>query len=236
MSRSLAQGYALLGGAVGTTTLALALRRLSQCYQAWKAHQRERLAAASRLIDTAQGAVECQMDGEGPVVLLVHGSPGGYDQGLALAHGLGLEGVTTVALSRPGYRRTPLTSGPTPEEQADLCARLLDTLGVADAVVIALSGGGPAGLCYAVRHPERCRGLVLLSAVSQPTTEEGVYRSLLPAHRLFRRILDRLLEYDPFLYLLFTLLPDDAPRAYVAALLMNRPLAKPAILRSYEMG
>ncbi len=65
----------------------------------------------------------------------------------------------------------------------------------------------------------------MLSAVSQPTTEEGVYRSLPPAHRLLRRILDRLLEYDPFLYLLFTLLPaaseDDAPRAFVAALLMN---------------
>src|SRR5579859_7389059 len=118
------------------------------------------------------------MEGTGQVIMLLHGSPGGYDHAMALARYLNLQGFTSLALSRPGYRRTPLSSGETPEEQADLFAATLDALDVSEVVVIALSGGGPAGLQFVLRHPDRCRGLVMLAALTQSYTEEGVYRSL----------------------------------------------------------
>jgi pimeloyl-ACP methyl ester carboxylesterase len=88
---------------------------------------------------------------------------GGYDQGLLLARTIGEPGYRVVAVSRPGYLGTPLTAGRGPEEQADLCADLLDALGVRRAVLLAVSGGGPSALQFALRHRERCWGLVLVS-------------------------------------------------------------------------
>ena len=54
-----------------------------------------------------------------------------------------------------------------PEAQADLYAALLDLLKIDSVVVIGLSGGGASALQFALRHPERCRGLILISAISR---------------------------------------------------------------------
>ena len=147
----------------------------SQSYRRWKRAQVERLHAESQLLETARGTVEYQMTGAGPVVLMIHGGPGGYDQGMALARLLDLHGVTVLALSRPGYRRTPLTSGETPEAQADLFAAALDALHVPQTVVIAVSWGGPSALQFALRYPDRFRGLIMLPTLTQRYTEEEVY-------------------------------------------------------------
>jgi pimeloyl-ACP methyl ester carboxylesterase len=99
-------------------------------------------------------------------VLVVHGALGGYDQGLAIASLLDTKKFKVVAVSRPGYLGTPLASGGTPAEQADAFAALLDALDIPNAVVIGVSAGGPSALQFALRHPERCRGLVLVSAIT----------------------------------------------------------------------
>lgn len=70
-------------------------------------------------------------------------------------------------MSRPGYLGTPLASGKTPEQQADLCAGLLDALNIRTATVMVVSGGGPCALHFALRHRDRCRGLVLVSTCGQ---------------------------------------------------------------------
>ena len=94
------------------------------------------------MIETRRGAVECAVSGEGPAVLLIHGAMGGYDQGLLLARAaVGCSGFRFVAVSRPGYLATPLALGKTPEEQADLCAGVLDALDIRQAAVIAIEGG-----------------------------------------------------------------------------------------------
>ncbi len=174
----------------------------SQSYRRWKRAQVERLGAESQLLETARGTVEYQMAGAGPVVLMIHGGPGGYDFGMALARLLDLHGVTVLALSRPGYRRTPLTSGETPEAQADLFAAALDALHVPQTVVIAVSWGGPSALQFALRYPDRCRGLIMRSTLTQHYTKEEVYCSLPAGECLLRRLFDKLIVFDPFLYLL----------------------------------
>jgi len=113
--------------------------------------------------NTALGAVEYAEIGDGPVVVVIHGAMGGYDQSLILAQTIGNAGYRYIALSRPGYLGTPLSSGQSPEQQGDLIAALLDTLGVAQAGVMAVSGGGPSALQFGLRHPARCPGLVLVS-------------------------------------------------------------------------
>jgi pimeloyl-ACP methyl ester carboxylesterase len=108
--------------------------------------------------------VEVATSGDGPALLALHGAMGGWDQGILLARSLGAAGSRWVAPSRSGYLGTPLAAGRSPEAQADRHAEVLDALGLEDAVVAAVSGGGPSALQLALRHPRRCRALVLVSA------------------------------------------------------------------------
>ena len=115
------------------------------------------------VIETTRGAVEYASFGTGPAVLCLHGAMGGYDQGLLLARTIGAPGYRYVASSRPGYLGTPLERGRNPEDQADLFASLLDALRIERCGVMAVSGGGPSALHFALRHADRCWGLVLVS-------------------------------------------------------------------------
>jgi pimeloyl-ACP methyl ester carboxylesterase len=115
------------------------------------------------VVQTAHGPVEYAEFGQGPAVVCLAGAMGGYDQSLLLARVVGTAGYRYLGVSRPGYLGTPLTSGHSAAAQADLLAALLDALGITDAVVMAVSGGGPCALTFVLRHPARCRGLVLVS-------------------------------------------------------------------------
>jgi pimeloyl-ACP methyl ester carboxylesterase len=115
------------------------------------------------VLTTPRGPIEYVETGEGPVVLALHGAMGGHDQALLLARTIGEAGYRYIAVSRPGYLGTPLRAGRTPEDQADLYADALDALGVRRAAVMAVSGGGPSAIQFAVRHPDRCWALVLVS-------------------------------------------------------------------------
>ena len=142
---------------------------ISQYKQETQAHA-ARLISGSRLIDTPYGMVEFGQAGAGPAVILSHGSVGGYDQGLWLAGLLG-SGFHYLAPSRFGYLRTPLPSDPSPAAQAGQYAALLDVFQVERAAVIGISAGGPSALQFALQYPDRCTGLVMLSAISQRMTD-----------------------------------------------------------------
>ena len=119
-----------------------------------------------QLTQTALGQAEYVELGKGPAIVTLHGAMGGYDQSLILAQTIGHPSYHYIALTRPGYLGTPLSSGASPAAQGDLIAALLDTLGIAQAGIIAVSGGGPAALQFGLRHPERCQGLVLVSTTA----------------------------------------------------------------------
>jgi pimeloyl-ACP methyl ester carboxylesterase len=136
---------------------------------AWRYHDEKRLAlnalrTGSQVVETSAGAVEYAIRGAGAPLLVLHGAGGGYEQGLGVGALLDREALQTIAVSRPGYRRTPLTTGATLGEQARAIAALLDVLQVEHVVVAALSAGGLAALQFALDYPERCRGLILISA------------------------------------------------------------------------
>jgi pimeloyl-ACP methyl ester carboxylesterase len=118
------------------------------------------------LINTSHGKVQTAVWGEGPALLSLHGAMGGYDQGILLAQTVTYPRFRFIAVSRPGYLGTAMRAGRTPQEQADLCADVLDVLGIERTAVVAISGGGPIALQFALRHPDRCRALVMISACS----------------------------------------------------------------------
>lgn len=121
-------------------------------------------AALAGVVETSRGPVDVASSGTGPAVVVFHGAPGGSDQG-ALLGDLAAAGFRVLAISRPGYLDTPLSSGPTFADQGDLAVALLDALDIERAAAIGLSAGGPAALSMATRHPDRTWALVLEAAV-----------------------------------------------------------------------
>lgn len=117
---------------------------------------------------TRLGAIQHIDAGQGAALLSLHGGLGGFDQSWLLARALFAEPEPwrVLALSRPGYLDTPFSTGKTPEAQADAYAALLDKLHIERAVVAALSAGGPSAIHFATRHPDRCKALILTSAVT----------------------------------------------------------------------
>ncbi|TFG28508.1 hypothetical protein EU528_11080, partial [Candidatus Thorarchaeota archaeon] len=50
-------------------------------FRRWKKFIQSTLTANSTNIETARGTIEYVKRGDGPKLLLIHGGPGGYDQG-----------------------------------------------------------------------------------------------------------------------------------------------------------
>jgi pimeloyl-ACP methyl ester carboxylesterase len=121
----------------------------------------------STVVATARGDVEVVDRGTGDPVLVVHGSPGGADQGARLGEFLGDHGYRVVAPSRPGYLRTPLDdAGRSPDDQAERHLALADALGLERFSILCWSGGGPSTYRLAARHPDRVASIGALAAVS----------------------------------------------------------------------
>jgi 2-hydroxy-6-oxonona-2,4-dienedioate hydrolase len=138
----------------------------------------ERIATGSRVVETAAGPVELAEWGSGPAVLAVHGAGGGYDQGRVLAETLGGDRFHWIAPSRFGYLRSPLAADASTPAQADAFAALLDALGIERVAILAMSGGVPPSLQFALRYPQRTSALVLLS--SAPYTPFAAEEQSLP--------------------------------------------------------
>lgn len=134
----------------------------------WKESRASSLREGATSAPTSQGLIEYATMGDsgGPAVLVIHGTPGGYDQGLITALRIGPERLRVIAPSRPGYLGTVLSVGKTPRDQAEAYAGLLDALSIRRAAIVGLSGGGPSSIQFAARHPELCAALVLVSAVT----------------------------------------------------------------------
>ncbi len=120
------------------------------------------------VLQTAHGPVQLAREGQGPPVVAIHGGPGGFDLGLAWCRHLRDGGCEILAPSRPGYLRTPLQSGRSPESQADLYAAMLDALDIERAAVLGFSSGGPSAVHFAARHPDRTTALFLDTAILLP--------------------------------------------------------------------
>ena len=120
----------------------------------------------ANVAQTKAGPIEYTLLGQGPVVLKLTGSmvdceSSGGNEALLAA------GFSILTPSRPGYGKTPLSTGKTALEAADAMAALMDRLGITKADVIAESSGGLTAIYLAARHPERVRKLVLEEAVSK---------------------------------------------------------------------
>ena len=131
-----------------------------------------RSAQGSTLVATRCGPIEVQQAGAGVPLLVVHGSGGGHDQGMAFAGALARHGIRVIAMSRFGYLRTPMPADASAAAQADAHVCVLDALGIRQAAIMGGSAGAPSALQMAIRHPDRVSALILLVPLAyKPPTQ-----------------------------------------------------------------
>ena len=143
-------GAALVGGG-GITTLsyATAIRDAER-----------RSSTGSQTISSSVGLLEYADLGQGPPLLMIHGTGGGFDQGLAFAKPLIDRGYRIISPSRFGYLRSDFPDEPSSERQADVLIELIDHLGIEKLPVAGGSAGALPALAFAIRHPDRCSALL----------------------------------------------------------------------------
>jgi len=132
------------------------------------------VARRSSLIATTAGPLEYAIAGDGPPLMMIHGTGGGFDQGLLFAHGLRERGFRIVSPSRFGYLRSAFPDDASPAQQADVLAELLDHLGIERLPVVGGSSGALSAAEFALRHPDRCSHLVLLVPAANLTGRDPV--------------------------------------------------------------
>jgi 2-hydroxy-6-oxonona-2,4-dienedioate hydrolase len=124
------------------------------------ARSRARLEGRSAVFQSRFGTMEYAAAGEGSPLLMIHGTGGGFDQGLAFTEALA--GWRIIAPSRFGYLRTTFPDDPSLDNQADAFAELLDHLKIERLPVIGGSAGALSALQFAIRHPSRCNAVIAI--------------------------------------------------------------------------
>ena len=137
--------------------------------QSWRSGQMLDLAARSEVVKLPAGEMEFAVHGSGEPLLVFHSAPGGYDQSLALCGFLEDAGFQILAPSRPGYLRTPLSTGTAPENQAEAAAQLLEHLEISKAGIVGFGWGASAAIEFARRFPDHASALILVSPVTSET-------------------------------------------------------------------
>ena len=178
------------------------------------ARARARTLGRSSVIQCRFGAVEYAIEGQGPPVLMIHGTGGGFDQGLDSAAPL-TRHWRVIAPSRFGYLRSGLPEHPSSENQADVFADLLDRLKIDRVPIVGGSAGALSALQFAIRHPDRCSALVAMVPAAYAPGRPPVE----PPNALSQAIIDHALRSD-FLFWSGIELNEDA---MIRALLATDP-------------
>ncbi len=182
-----------------------------------------RLAMRSSVIDTSAGALEYAVAGRGLPLMMIHGTGGGFDQGLLFAHGLRERGLQIVAPSRFGYLRSIFPDDASPAHQADVLADLLDHLGIDRLAVAGGSAGVSTAAEFALRHPDRCSALILIVPAANLTGRDPV------EFTAFQRFaVNTVLNSDVWFRALASLAPNQLIRTLLATdpALLNRVSAE----------
>jgi 2-hydroxy-6-oxonona-2,4-dienedioate hydrolase len=148
-------------------------------FQIWKNNAEKTLPKYANVFESSQGAIEYFTWGDmtNPVLVL-HGTVGSAFVNILWEDIFSNAGLSMVSVSRPGYYKTPLSSGKTLQEQSRLYKLLLDELGIKSLFVFGISGGGPAAIQFALDYPERCKGVILAAAVTQKIAPPAIEKIL----------------------------------------------------------
>lgn len=218
------QKWLLIAAIAGLAVIAIAVPSRADLRAA-----RHRLQGRSATIQTAAGRMEYAVVGNGPPLLMIHGTGGGFDQGLLFSEKVAASGVRVIAPSRFGYLDSSFPADHSSEAQADAFVPLLDHLKLAKVVVAGGSAGALSAVEFALRHPNRTSALILIVPAANvqgrdpnemSPAQEWVVRRLVTSDFLYwvarktmpKRLIGFLLATDPAL--LNQVPRDEQQRAY----------------------
>ncbi|MBD3367169.1 MAG: alpha/beta fold hydrolase [Candidatus Eisenbacteria bacterium] len=117
-------------------------------------------------------------EGRGPPILMVHGNPTWSFLYRHLIRRLA-PNHRCVAPDHIGFGLSdkPVGWSYRPEEHARNLARFIEALELARFTIVVQDWGGPTGLSYALEHPERVAGLVILNTWMWPVDDDTYYRA-----------------------------------------------------------
>lgn len=176
-----------------------------------------------QLLDVGGAQVHAVVMGEGPDLVLIHGSSGNTrDMTHSLAPKLA-ETYRVIVFDRPGlgYTDALSASGATIHQQASLLSEAAQQLGADAPIVLGHSYGGAVAMAWAVDHPDRLSGVIALSAATHPWASGlSTYYKIL-SHPVIGPIVCTLIAaYVPDSYLNSQVdaafAPDPAPTGYAA--------------------
>lgn len=193
---------------------------LVNIFDRWAKHTTEKLNSESSVILTASGPIEYVKKGSGPVVLCLHGGFGGYDQAILIGENIKKHGFTVLAPSRPGYLRTPLSVGQTPEQQADAMINLINALGIDKVGVVGFSSGCPVAFQMALRYPNKVWGLAL-ECLGAQADQGPIYELLIDLAQI-----DPLADFSSWLLYLATRSDFRGTAEFILTLDNNMPEAQ----------
>jgi len=136
-----------------------------------------------RFVDGPDGPIFVQVRGEGPAVVLVHGSAawsGAWRDTLTAVSDAGFQ-VIAVDLPPFGYSARPTDPSYDRGSQAARLIAVVDALGIEQAAWVGHSFGGGPTLEAVLRHPDRAWGLALVDvalALDDAGTDDAVDRVL----------------------------------------------------------
>lgn len=153
---------AFIGLGIAAGAAAIAGGAVASAYSRSIRAARKRVSGGSSTVETRFGTMEYAIAGEGRPLLMIHGTGGGFDQGLNFIEGLISKGYRAIAPSRFGYLRSDFPADPSSANQADAFADLLDALEIDRLPVAGGSAGALSAIEFAIRHPDRCSALIAI--------------------------------------------------------------------------
>lgn len=171
--------YNLFRGGVGFIELSFVFWMIQTCrHQGVWAMGREKAEPVSHLVRTKLGLIEYRSVGQGPAVLVLNGGHTNCHSPLGHEAFFLAQGYQLIIPSRPGYGRTPSSTGKRAEAFADALVSLLDLLQLDQVIVVGISAGGPTALQLAGRHPARVSKVMLQNAATDGSYASGMIRFL----------------------------------------------------------
>lgn len=123
-------------------------------------------------------------EGQGPVLLLIHGSAGSIEDWEPTRTML-LKGHRVIAVDRPGQGHSDAVEADNQlAAQADILAEWLKQRTSDRAVLVGHSYGGGVALAMAVRHPAHVRGVVHVAGVGSPERAKRNKQAWSPLFRI----------------------------------------------------
>ena len=169
--------YSLFRVGVGFTELGFACWMIQTYrHQGVWAMGRKKVEQVSHLVRTERGLIEYRSVGQGPAVLVLNGGHTNCHSPLGHEAFFLAQGYQLIVPSRPGYGRTPSSTGKRAEAFAEALVSLLDHLQLEQVIVVGISAGGPTALQLAGRHPERVSKVILQNAATDGRYASGMIR------------------------------------------------------------